>query len=184
MPSVSKDLEGNNKNKNTELWDEWSKVEHQATWRCCTGRHLWVRLVVFSRRQRGQNHSSCGCCSRSSLVGSMSTGRRAAYSAERAGERGGQIEASEEEISKSASRWKIPQHRPHRMLWCGCSINRPLNKQCRSLNVDSSDPGPAVPLPSSAECCTVSCTFVVLFDLSQSLNSHLLRMRVIRIEQD
>lgn len=115
-------------------------------------------------------------------MGSMSTGRRAAYSAERAGEV--EVEASEEEISNSASRWKIPQHRPHRMLWCGCSMNRPLNKQCRSLNVDSSDPGPAVILSSSVECCTVSSTFVILSDLSQSLNSHLLSVRVIRIEQD
>ena len=141
---------------------------------CC---YLCVRLVVFSRRQYGQNHSSCGCCSSTSLVGSMSTGRRAACSEEGEGE-----EEAAQEISNSASKWNTPQHRPHRMLWWGCSMNRPLNRQCRSLNVESSDPGPVIPFSSSATCCSSSSDFFILFDCSQSLNNHLIAVRRSRIE--
>ena len=43
----------------------------------------------------------------------------------------------EEEISKRASMWNVPQHLPHRMLWCAWSIRRVERRQCWSLHFDS-----------------------------------------------
>lgn len=47
------------------------------------------------------------------------------------------VDEEEGASSWSASRWNVPQHRPHRMLCCVLSIFLMESKQCWSLQRDS-----------------------------------------------
>ena len=101
---------------------QYSTVEYRTVQQV----YLWIWVLVSSCKHRGQNHSSWLCGSSSSLEGGTKKACKGCSGME-----------GEEEISISASMWNVPQHLPHRMLWCAWSIRRVERRQCWSLHFDS-----------------------------------------------